>query len=333
MRHIVFPALAFTALCLATACQYETLPDSPKNGLRMMTVHASHADTRTYVSQKGNNWVSAWDEYDKIDLFELSDDNCSYSVSSECGIDLDADGKATFTMWFADDPLDGYLQYVGVYPAFNARVINSSRSGEQWSQAWGSVPETPRWGFIGNIPWEQRPAPYSFDPSADLLVSKMTDDVYKQIDEDTQEISTEISLPFARVGSIAKITLRGLPEGERLYCGTFSHGRSWQSTGDVIYDPVAEKVAVLPAPATDKDPFIYFEPAGDVKVDENREAVIWLRVLSGSLSDHFTISVETNELYSQEDNKVYSKTVTLESPITFTEGNITAFAVRLNKVQ
>ena len=100
MRHIVFPALAFTALCLATACQYETLPDSPKNGLRMMTVHASHADTRTYVSQKGNKWVSAWDEYDKIDLFELSDDNCSNSVSSECGIDLDADGKATFTMLF-----------------------------------------------------------------------------------------------------------------------------------------------------------------------------------------------------------------------------------------
>ena len=80
MRHIVFPALAFTALCLATACQYETLPHSPKNGLRMMTVHASHADTRTYVSQKGNKWVSAWDEYDKIDLFELSDDNCNYII-------------------------------------------------------------------------------------------------------------------------------------------------------------------------------------------------------------------------------------------------------------
>ena len=326
MRHIVYTALAVAAFCLATACQHETMPDAPNNGLRKMIVHASQADTRTYVEYDPTEgrWLSYWSGIDEIDLFGFSGDDYFFGYSSQSPVE-EGDRKATFSVTFYDGaPLSGDCQYVGAYPRENAEAINSE--DPRWIDAWGSS-STLRWGLIGTIDSAQHPAPYGFGSDYDLMVSKMTGDV---------ELTTEgfypvgdVSLTFARVGSIAKITLRGLTPNEELWGGTFSHGSSWQSTGDVIYDPVAEKIAVLPAQATE----ISFCPDGQILVDEHGEAVIWLRVLSGTLSDHFTISVETNDdPYGQEEYTTYSKTVTLESPITFTEGNITAFTVRLNKV-
>lgn len=326
MRHVVYIALALAALCLATACHHETMPDAPQNGLRKMIVHASQADTRTYVEYDPTEerWFSYWSGDDEIDLFGFSGDDYYLGYSEQSLVEEEG-RNATFSVTFYDGaPLSGGSQYVGAYPRENADAINSD--DPRWINAWGSSSPL-RWGLIGNIDCEQHPAPLGFDRKNDLMVSKMTGDV-ELTTEDFYPVG-DVSLAFARVGSIAKITLRGLTPDEILWGGTFSHGSGWQSTGDVIYDPVAEKIAVLPAQATE----ISFWPDGQILVDEHGEAVIWLRVLSGTLSDHFTISVETSDdMYGQEENTIYSKTVTLESPITFTEGNITAFTVRLNKV-
>lgn len=338
MRSILITTLAFAAFGAAVACQQETMPESPASHVRKITVHANQADTRTEIvfDETDQKYKSLWEEEDWIDLFEFSGDG--YNVgNSRNDRPENYERRESFTVSFEDDPLEGELHYVGVYPGDNvqpdpASVIHSSTEGALWSSIWGSIPDTPRWGLIGTIPWEQRPDPLCFDGNADLLFSEMKRGGLNKEEDESGYQTGDIALTFARVGSIAKITLKNLPVGEEVTTGSFTHGNSWRSTGKVLYDPVEKRVGVLPASYQEEESgtTVEFEYRG-LFVNNYGEVDIWLRVLSGTLSDGFTIRVSTMDTSYNE--RYFEKKVTLNTPITFTEGDITAFSVRVFEVK
>ena len=338
MRHIVYSMMAVVALCLSTGCHREQDVDIPKEeGSRMITVHASQAaETRTtivYQGQDGNDnpvYKSIWQAGDQIQLFQVCSHTWESDSSSPLGEDVDAitDFQVPAFIYYHQPTEDEQVHYVGASSGYYG-VSFLDYDDLVSIDAWGDSQSASSWGIRGYIPDEQNPSKDSFDRNADLLLSKMVTSTGR---------SYEMDLYFARIGSIARITLKGLPEGDRVMRGRLSVGESWLASGEVIYDPTHQKVAYLPIrPIKTKSSesftsSIYFLPE-DVYVDENGEAVIWLRTMAGTLSDHFAISVETWNPDTDRRTS-YQKVVDLESlnvEIPFNEGEITAFNVRMEK--
>ena len=335
MRHIVYPIMAVAALGLVTACHNEQDFDIPKDSDgRMIIVHASQAaKTRTTIIEcldEDNNlfYKSIWQAGDQIRLFQV----CSHTweVDSSSELDHDADAITDFQvpsfMDYHQPDSDEQVQYVGV--SFGKYISYVDYGDKIWMDAWGDNPSS-TWGLDASISSFQRPTEDSFDRDADLLLSKMVTSNSGPL--------YEMDLFFARVGSIAKITLKNLPKGEKVKSGILEAGESWMTSAEVVYDPTVEKVVYLPLSVKGSDEsvsLIEFEPV-DVYVDQSGQAVIWLRTTSGTLKDHFTISVDTE---NPETGKVttFEKEVDLTSydpvrSITFDEGSITAFNVVMEK--
>lgn len=335
MRHVVYSIMAIAAICLSIACQKrEEVIDVPKDSVSKITVHATQADTRTAIFLDGQNYKSTWETYDSIYLLEASSTSSAYNEgrSSEIG---QVQEVTDFYVDFGDQAdLDGNRVYIGAYPY--ASAIWSTGDADDWEEAWGTTPDSPRWGLVGEIPIFQYPMPDSFDPGADLLFSKMVGPY--------SERPSELEMSFARVGSIAKITLKGLPVGHIVGRGRMEFGDSWLATGYAYYDPMAGegdskgKVALMPfgSKLTDVTNCIEFA-SKDIEVVEGEDgigkAVIWLRTFSGTLSDHFAITVETYDPDSDGGPWLkFEKEVNLEAipaSIAFYEGDITEFSVAM----
>lgn len=215
--------------------------------------------------------------------------------------------------------------------------LTVSETINRWKEAWGATRPIPRWGFWCELGrYEQETRNSGFDPYADVLISEKIGPYDDRPDE--------INVAFARVGTIAKITLKGLPPGDRVCEGSFSHGNSWISTGEVFYDPYTNEAAYMPFYDYDDDGNSlgrhnridfegYYFDEDRVYVDANGEAVIWLRTFSGTLDDYFAITVTTEDGSNNRSN--FHKEVNLEEQgksITFFEGDITAFSVGMERV-
>ena len=315
------------------------MPDTPqesvKESVKRITVQASQAETRTAVIADGQDYKPTWKAGDWIKLFEFSDEGVIEGYSED--LTEDTPLLASFNVEFEDNQQGSPLQYVGAYSRNTQLVsVDDPDLGGLWAQAWGNNSAVPRWWLDGYIPENQRPRLDSFDPEADVMFSRMTEKENRPNENET------IDLAFARVGSIAKITLKDLPAGERVISGYWTVGGSWQAWGDVLYDYTKGKIAIVPPESngvdTDgilPDGMINFFFDRDVVpvVGEDRKVVIWLRVLSGELSDHFSISVETEDSSGQKHE--YKKEVDLASKgrsIIFDEGGITEFTVGMDAV-
>ena len=329
MRLPITFTMAVAAICLATACQSKLQSEIPENTTRTITVHATQAESRTAI---GGTTVDGkvsytWEEGDRLKLFELTEGDSHLTAVSD---PLNSPrSNVRFSVTFNENPLGSDLKYVGVYlPGVNDAYGFAVASRYDWYEEWGPEPSEHPWSIRLELPCEQVPSETSFDSKADLLVSRM-------VEQDSSRPG-EIDLAFARVGSVAKITLTGLPPGDEVLRVNFSHGESWVSSGKVWYFPESEKIKVIPHTVKSGDAatvrYIEAEPRNLV-VDESGKAVIWLRVLSGTISDYFSIQVETR---NGKDYSYFEKNVDLTSftparSITFEEGDITAFSVAMER--
>ena len=328
MRKLVFFAMAVVAICFMTACQREPQSEIPENPVRTITVHATQAETKTTFDGTVNGIVYyKWEQGDRLRLFELTEGYDCLAADSEPL--TSSSSSVQFSVTFNENPKGNDLKYVGVYlpgdPDYDARA----QRYYTWFPEWGAEPTLYPWVVLSTIPFIQYPTASCFDPNADLLVSKVA--------VADSERPGNIDLAFARVGSIAKITLTNLPQGEDVVRVSFSHGESWISSGFVFYQPDSEKIGVDPfSIKSGESSFLtYFdvEPRSLV-VDTDGKAVIWLRVLSGTLSDFFSIEVET--VNRKEEHSYFEKYVDLTSftpakSIKFEEGDITAFSVAMER--
>lgn len=319
-------------LTFAAACQHEIDIQPESSPFINMTVDAGTAGTRTAVTVDGSTYNVKWKAGDKIAVAEVI--NANYNnpkgptpVQRVESAALAADAAvASFNVTLAnrtsdeENPYHDSFRYVGVYPAsklYSVQWTGDNRA--EWEEHWGNTTTPDHTILMVEISTYQVPTADSFDPAADLLVSDM---VVSATQPDN------LSLHFARVGSIAKITLKGLPKGKTVKQGTFSFPQTWPGAYMMEYDPVLGKTGLF----TKSSGEIYFQPDG-VVVNDSGEAVIWLRTMSGNLSGWFKFDVRVDN-GAGGDVERYVKLVDLDKlgrSISFVESKVTTFGVTLEK--
>lgn len=172
-RHLSIIAIAIAAL---TSCSKNVEP-AAADGSKVL-IDASFATTKTAL--EGNlkdGFKASWAAGDKIKVFQ-----------NNVGVDSDALKEAGATAQFtATLPSSAEAQkiYSAVYPA--SAVAKASNS----------------WTIT--LPATQTSAGGSFDPAADILVSKLVT---------LSEQPKTLPMNFARLGSVIRISVKGLAEGE-----------------------------------------------------------------------------------------------------------------------
>ena len=317
----------------AGACQSEKEAVPEISRYKTISVHAGEAGaTRTQVETDGTNYSVKWSEGDRIAIAEIIEANYSIDGGPSPCLRYDSDplpaagASATFSVKLDDrssaeaNPSGDLFKYIGVYPntgLYDVRWTGDNRA--EWEENWGDTTTPDHAVLMVELPSRQFPTATSFDPEADLLVSEV-------VSSATQP--DELTMRFARVGTIAKITLKGLPTGKNIESGRFSFPHEWAGAYIVGYDPVLKKTGVFEKSSG----MIEFMP-DDVAVNESGEAVIWLRTLSGVLDNWFNFEVTLFDGKGGELEK-YEKRVDLASlgrTIRFPESGVTTFSVSMQK--
>ena len=335
MKRVFFISIV-SVLALATACQVETAVES-SSPVHQMTIHAGEAGTRTAVQFNGVEYHATWSAGDRIAVAEIIEGNFTLDPKSRpspyqqvVSEDLPAAAAtASFNVTLDDrsapgeNPTGDSFRYVGVYPHTGLYSVHwTGDNRAEWEAHWGNTTTPDHSTLLVELPTFQCPTADSFDPTADLMVSQVVASV-------TQP--TSLNMCFARVGTIAKITLKGLPAGMTLESGTFSFDESWPGAYVVEYDPTLGKTGLFSKSSGQ----INFMPQ-DVTVDGSGNAVLWLRTLSGTLSGWFNFDITLTEGKGGKggDPERYEKRVDLASlgrTITFPESGVATFSVTLEK--
>lgn len=336
MKRITFLSL-ISVLALATACQAEISINPDSTPVRQMTVYAGEAGTRTAVQVDGLTYHVNWSAGDCIAVAEIIEANFGFDPKSRpdpyqqaYSDPLAADAAtASFNVTLEDrsfpaaNPYSDSFRYVGVYPSGSLYSVHWTRDERaEWEEHWGDTTTPDHSTLLVELPVYQVPRADSFDPNADLMVSEV-------VESDTQP--DELSLRFARVGTIAKITLKGLPAGMNVENGSFTFPDTWPGAYVVEYDPTLGKTGFFSKPSGRID----FSPEG-VTVDGSGNAVLWLRTLSGTLSGWFKFDVTLSDGKGGKggDPERYEKRVDLDAlgrTINFPESGVTTFSVTLEK--
>ena len=159
----------------------------------IMTISAEFDSTRTYISDESNGIIK-WSDDDQLKVIENS---TSYSTTSS--ISVDDEGKAQFTVAFAVNNSASSYTYNAIFPA--SAVIEDAKINTEKVKV--------------SVIDEQGPTETSFDPQADILVSK-------QIEFDSQP--NELNMQFKRLVSIGKLTLENIPADRKIHQVIFIAG-------------------------------------------------------------------------------------------------------------
>lgn len=329
---------AVAATAMTFSCNVETVKESVTSPTHKMTVHAGGAGTRTVVQTDGLSYSVKWSAGDQITVAEVIEGNYTLDPKSRpepyqrvASSPLAADAAtASFDVSLSNkssaefNPTGDSFRYVGVYPQNGLYSINwTGDNRDEWVEHWGDSTTPDHFTMLVELPTYQCPTADSFDPNADLMVSKV-------VTSPTQP--TELSMQFARVGTIAKITLNGLPAGMKIEHGSFTFPSSWPGAYIIEYDPTLGKTGLFNKSSGRID----FSPQ-ELTVDGSGNAVIWLRTLSGTLSGWFNFDVTLTEDKGGKGGGAterYEKRVDLEAlgrTIVFPESGIATFGVTLEK--
>ena len=188
MKKFVFTLTAIAALlssCVKSADEQIVIEKSAT-----ITVEALSADSRTYFEGEQILWAEKGEQLNIIYFANESTTRRQSATHEEYTI---TDNCAEFT---ADiSTTDGATKYT--FGAFYPYAYKSTPS---------SVSLT--------VPQEQTPTESSYDPKADILVSENP--------VVTESVPNKISFKFARMVAFAKMTLVGIPAGEKIQKVTFS---------------------------------------------------------------------------------------------------------------
>ncbi len=334
-------AVAATAVC---SCQKDNFTPSQDNAKKthLVTLNASDPETRTSVVAVPGGYLSTWSAGDYIYLLEYNPDAEQYNEiseyqSSELQESDIVNGKASFTVELeTDDPSGTTYEYIATYGPYPYYYINYWENAEDenylyWAQRFDYTGEyiAPHMQIDLRFEEYQCPSAESFDPYADVMVSKQV--------ETTGQLKDALALKFARLGTIVKITLTGLQEydGKAIMRAEFIAGQSFSKSLDILYDYKLEKYVhsemIMPSEYEGDMPMeqtrFTVEPH-DVFVKEDGTADLWMRVYSGELTDNFSIDLSIEDEEHGELLLKRSVDLTTEGKtIEFNEGGMTVFSV------
>lgn len=318
-QSILFVAAGFFALA---ACQREVLdpqteskPEADLSNASTVEIIAGDAGTRTEITEvssgSGSDFALSWSQGDQVDLAEIiyeffpggGENDPWPTVIYKSNSLSEAAETATFSVSLGTRyvPENAKYHYVGVYPT--GHIYGATQYGNH-----------ARMSLF--FPDSQSPTATTFDPQADLLVS--------EIKNTSTRMNGTVHMKFARVGTIVKMTLKGLIPGAQITSGTFTTDPDdWASDYLVTYDPDTKELEY-----SKSEGVLNFYPQ-DVFVNENGEADIWLRTRSGTISSWFRVDITTSldkvetQYVKEVDLQSYKRTITLKN------GGLTSFGVTM----
>lgn len=337
MKRIVLMMSVAVLAMMFNSCVTDVVsqPDVNKKSTHKLTISASSdVDSKVAVEALPDNagYKVNWQEGDFIVLSECVPALAEYywdSVRDYYSTELEdsdiVDNKASFTFELEDRTGENveytYLAYYGqnVYSYYEFWENADDEMYLQWAQMFEHAGEyvEPHMLVSVQTPMYQSPSENSFDPMADVVISRpvVTD----------QQLAGEAIFNFGRMGAIVKITLKGLEEycGQEILDGSILWGDSYQVHETVVYDPILNKYAhredIEECRLIDG---IRFTPNG-VVVREDGTVDIWLKMPSGEIDDWFKIELTVGDV-------MLSRTVDLASlakTLTFEDGQMTVFSV------
>lgn len=330
------------------------------------TITVLTQETKTAITPKPDGGYSmSWKAGDAIRLFEIVYENYGTSESNAKAIDwfssegLDADKQiASFTVNLNSQlsaSAGAKYRYIGTYPtsdncSFYYYWTDDQTTDNDYDTVWaGSECTINHPVLYVNFPTSQSPSATSFDPDADLMVSSQ-----KVLDERAKS-EDALTLNFARIGAIVKVTLSGLVPNEIVRTGYIQFGDSYKVAGSVEYDPELGEERMVPMNENwlysdsyygdngylwelNSTSAISFFPQG-LTVDSEGKADIWLRLPEGVVTDSFFIRVWTraeDSEYGYGDWHSFGKSVDLKTSgksLTFSNGKMTAFSVATGEME
>ena len=195
-RNLMLVAVAAMGLA---SCQNESIQEITRPQEVAMTIIAEADDTRTFIDE-ANSRVN-WSQGDALQVIENS---ATYRTTT--AINIDGNGKAQFTVAFPANTSDASFTYNAIYP--EDAVVKDDADKVDAAKIKVIVKD------------QQMPTATSFDPAADILVSK-------QIETEAQP--TELNMQFKRLVALGKMTLNNLPADAAIEKVIFTAG-----TDDVL---------------------------------------------------------------------------------------------------
>lgn len=195
-RNLMLVAVAAMGLA---SCQNESIQEITRPQEVAMTIIAEADDTRTVIDE-ANNRVN-WSDGDALKVIENS---ATYRTTT--AINIDGNGKAQFTVAFPANTSDASFTYNAIYPA--SAVVEDDAEKVDAAKVKVIVKD------------QQMPTATSFDPAADILVSKHIE---------TEAQPTELNMQFKRLVALGKMTLNNLPDEAAIEKVIFTAG-----TDDVV---------------------------------------------------------------------------------------------------
>lgn len=283
MKKIIF---ALSAVALMVGCANEPV-ETPIELEKTTTVTVEvtpEQQTRTYTEGNKIYWNTTGEQ---LNIIYFADESTTRRQSATHADYTLVDNKATFT---ADlTTTDGATKYT---------------LGAFYPYAYMSIPSS----ISLTVPQEQTPSATSYDPKADILVSKNP--------VVTNGLPDKLTFEFARMVAFAKMTIKGIPAGEKIEKVVFSS--SAKPAGAVVFK-VHESDTLENATWYNNYEDITLNLGGREATGED---TVWFVTVPTDLSGtNFTVEVTT-------DKDIYAKTVDLTGKtLNFERADIAQFSV------
>lgn len=287
MKTLVFVAAAAMGL---TACQNDFEEQIEAKDSVVVTFVADSADNRTSVNTEGETPTFAWGENETFAVLEQTD---ALAAATTVTYAKDEEGKAEITATFDTNAGKESYQYVTVYPATGYVSAESIEAATL------------------TLPAEQTMAEGSYDPNADLMVSKVV--------ATTAQPTEAQMVQFTRLAAVAKMSFKGfVDEGETVESLTFTTAEDVKIAGTITAD--------LTAPAE----WTVANGTNSITVTSaNGVKDVYFTLLPATIAAEGTYSVIV-----VTDKKIYKKDCIIPEgkSLKFAAGMVTRFGVDLEDV-
>ena len=293
MKNIFKSLMLVAVAAMGFACQ-ETMEENytPTNPREVVMTIIADADeeTRTYISDEANGKI-AWSEDDQLKVIENSN---MYAETSNTEI---VDGKAKFTVAFTKASAESFV-YNAIFPA-NIVQEDTPNSSIKTTRIKVITKDT------------QKPTATSFDPQADILVSK-------QLEFDAQP--TELNMQFKRLVALGKISLANLPADEKISQVVFTAGANDILAGRNYVDAVKGEVTEYG-----------YSDLGTNVLTLNYDEAISTRDIYFTCNPFDMAAGDTFKVKVVCEDNTYTREVTIPEnrSLEFTEGDMTTFTVNM----
>lgn len=294
-KNIILLSIAVAVLsCAKEADKNIEVDNIPEAKGVTINVIAGRENTKTVVVD-GETPSVQWTAEDNVKVFEVMNGVVRGNATS--GNATISGGKASFKTTLTWSATGGSsYKYTAVYPASSVSKKNSD--------------------YFISLPCKQQLVNGNISDDSDILFSSVLDHSNSRVAN-----NESIEFSFRRLGTLVRLTLRGIKAGETIQQVIINAPVS--VAGSIQFDPITG--TVVPESA-----FEAYESSeltlllGDV-VATGDDVVIWFRVMSerdwGEAGDQVSYEVIT-------DKNVYRKTVTPPT-VKFADGGLTKFGVDL----